>query len=154
MAVPEAISFKEESEETKSDVRTGPGRYQVVRPGLSCRSTAIGERSSFRTGLSRGRGNAWDAHKDLKKNHGELAAQTDKPIAGLLRDLKQRGLLDETIVVWATEFGRTPGAEARTGAIIIRLDSRSGWPVEVSRAVLFMGRQMRSASMPSRTATM
>ena len=62
-----------------------------------------------------GAGNAWDAHKDLKKNHGELSAKVDKPIAGLLRDLKQRGLLDETIVVLATEFGRTPGAENSNG---------------------------------------
>ena len=62
-----------------------------------------------------GAGNAWDAHKDLKKNHSDLATKVDKPIAGLLRDLKQRGLLDETIVVWATEFGRTPGAENSNG---------------------------------------
>ena len=60
-------------------------------------------------------GNAWDAHKDLQKNHSGLSAKVDKPMAGLLRDLKQRGLLDETIVVWATEFGRTPGAEGGNG---------------------------------------
>ena len=55
--------------------------------------------------------NGWDAHNDLKKTHGELCAQVDKPISGLLKDLKQRGLLDETLVVWATEFGRTPGGQ-------------------------------------------
>jgi uncharacterized protein (DUF1501 family) len=44
-----------------------------------------------------------------------LCAQVDKPIAGLLQDLKQRGLLDETVVVWATEFGRTPGVEGEKG---------------------------------------
>jgi hypothetical protein len=58
-----------------------------------------------------GGGGAWDAHSDIQKNHGNLAAQVDLPIAGLLRDLKQRGLLDETLVVWGTEFGRSPGAE-------------------------------------------
>ena len=59
--------------------------------------------------------NLWDAHTDLKKTHSELCAQVDKPIAGLLKDLKQRGLLEETLVVWATEFGRTPGVEGTRG---------------------------------------
>src|SRR5438132_7968576 len=58
-----------------------------------------------------GGGGAWDAHSEIKSNHGNLAAQIDQPIGGLLKDLKQRGLLDETIVVWGTEFGRTPGAQ-------------------------------------------
>jgi uncharacterized protein (DUF1501 family) len=58
-----------------------------------------------------GAGNVWDAHKDLKKNHTDLSAKVDKPLAGVVRDLKQRGLLEETLVVWATEFGRSPGAE-------------------------------------------
>ena len=60
-------------------------------------------------------GNAWDAHKDLKKTHAEQAAKVDKPIAGLMKDLKQRGMLDDTLVVWATEFGRTPGGEGANG---------------------------------------
>ncbi|MDB4609832.1 DUF1501 domain-containing protein, partial [Verrucomicrobia bacterium] len=58
---------------------------------------------------------AWDAHSGLKKNHEKLSAQVDKPIAGLLKDLKQRGLLNETIVVFATEFGRTPGSQSNDG---------------------------------------
>ena len=58
-----------------------------------------------------GGGGAWDAHGDIKNNHTKLSKEVDQPIAGLLRDLKQRGLLDETIVVFGTEFGRTPGAE-------------------------------------------
>lgn len=57
----------------------------------------------------------WDAHSELKKTHGELCASVDKPIAGLLKDLKQRGLLEETVVVWASEFGRTPGIEGDRG---------------------------------------
>ncbi len=57
----------------------------------------------------------WDGHSNLKKTHGELAGQVDQPIAGLLKDLKQRGLLDDTLVVFATEFGRTPGAEGTNG---------------------------------------
>jgi uncharacterized protein (DUF1501 family) len=58
-----------------------------------------------------GGGGAWDAHGDIKNNHTELAAQVDLPIGGLLKDLKRRGLMDEVVVVWGTEFGRTPGAQ-------------------------------------------
>src|SRR5258705_6770103 len=47
----------------------------------------------------------------MKGNHGKVAQQVDRPIAGLIKGLKQRGLLDDTMVVWGTEFGRTPGAE-------------------------------------------
>ena len=57
----------------------------------------------------------WDAHGDLVKNHELHAGNTDKPIAGLLKDLKQRGLLDETLVVWGGEFGRQPTAEYKEG---------------------------------------
>ena len=60
-------------------------------------------------------GNRWDAHQGLKKSYNGLCRNVDKPIVGLLRDLKQRGLLDETLVVWATEFARTPGAEGASG---------------------------------------
>ena len=55
----------------------------------------------------------WDAHKDIEENHLRMAAQTDKPVAGLLRDLKRRGLLDSTLILWGGEFGRSP--EAQTG---------------------------------------
>jgi len=57
----------------------------------------------------------WDAHGDLKKNHDYHAGRTDLPIAALLKDLKQRGLLDETLVVWGGEFGRQPTAEYAEG---------------------------------------
>ena len=50
----------------------------------------------------------WDAHGNLKSNHTDMCAQTDVPIAGLLTDLKRRGLLESTLVVWGGEFGRTP----------------------------------------------
>lgn len=58
-----------------------------------------------------GGGGAWDAHGGIKANHSQLAAQVDLPVAGLLRDLKRRGMLEDTIVVFGTEFGRTPGAQ-------------------------------------------
>ncbi len=57
----------------------------------------------------------WDAHGDLVKNHSFHAGRTDRPIAGLLTDLKRRGLLDQTLVVWGGEFGRQPTAEYAKG---------------------------------------
>ncbi len=57
----------------------------------------------------------WDAHTDMAANHGKHAPATDKPIAGLLKDLKQRGLLDSTLVIWGGEFGRQPTAEYAKG---------------------------------------
>ena len=57
----------------------------------------------------------WDQHGDLKKGHEKNALDTDQAIAGLIKDLKQRGLLDETLVVWAGEFGRTPHSAGRDG---------------------------------------
>ncbi len=62
-----------------------------------------------------GGGGSWDSHTKLKANHSRLCKSVDQPIAALIQDLKQRGMLDETLVVWATEFGRTPGAERSDG---------------------------------------
>lgn len=55
----------------------------------------------------------WDSHRDLKKLHARSCGRVDRPIAGLLKDLKQRGMWDDTLVVFCTEFGRTPGVEVR-----------------------------------------
>ena len=57
----------------------------------------------------------WDAHNDMVSNHTKHAGRTDKPIAGLIKDLKRRGLLDETLIVWGGEFGRQPTAEYAKG---------------------------------------
>jgi hypothetical protein len=59
--------------------------------------------------------NGWDAHNDVAKNHGDYCQRTDKPVAGLLRDLRQRGLLEDTLVIWGGEFGRMPMSEQGTG---------------------------------------
>jgi len=67
----------------------------------------------------------WDAHGGLVKNHGDNARAVDQPIAGLLADLKQRGLLESTLVIWAGEFGRTPFAQGSDGRDI-RLTDVSG----------------------------
>jgi len=57
----------------------------------------------------------WDAHADIEENHLRKAAETDKPVAGLLKDLKRRGLLESTLVLWGGEFGRSPEAESGKG---------------------------------------
>ena len=65
--------------------------------------------------LYSGSGSAWDSHNQLEPNHSRLCRSVDKPIAGLLADLKSRGLLDETLVIWGGEFGRTPMSEQSGG---------------------------------------
>ncbi|MFO0426683.1 MAG: DUF1501 domain-containing protein [Planctomyces sp.] len=57
----------------------------------------------------------WDQHSELKEEHTRLAGEVDKPIAGLLKDLKQRGLLEDTLLIWGAEFGRTPTAQGTNG---------------------------------------
>lgn len=65
--------------------------------------------------LFSGTGSGWDAHSGIESNHTKYCGSVDKPIAGLLTDLRQRGLLDQTLVVWGGEFGRTPMSEKGTG---------------------------------------
>ena len=59
--------------------------------------------------------NGWDAHSDVAENHGKMCAATDTPVAALLHDLKQRGLWDDTLVIWGGEFGRMPMSEQGKG---------------------------------------
>jgi uncharacterized protein (DUF1501 family) len=63
-----------------------------------------------------GSGSGWDAHSDLASNHDKWCRASDKPVAGLLADLKSRGMLKDTLVVWGGEFGRTPFAQIGAGA--------------------------------------
>jgi uncharacterized protein (DUF1501 family) len=65
--------------------------------------------------LYHGTGSKWDAHSGIEANHSQMCKQMDLPVAGLLKDLKQRGLLDETLVIWGGEFGRTPMSEQGNG---------------------------------------
>ena len=58
-----------------------------------------------------GAGQPWDSHNEIAKNHGNLGKECDQPIGAFLKDLKQRGMLDDTLVIWGGEFGRTPAVE-------------------------------------------
>ncbi|MCA9170218.1 MAG: DUF1501 domain-containing protein [Planctomycetales bacterium] len=115
-AVPRVIDFSDETEATQR--MYGLDR-DVTRP---FGSQLLAARRFVEQGIrfiqimhGDGAAGAWDAHSNLLDNHKGLTAQVDLPIAGLLQDLKQRGLLDETIVVFATEFGRTPGSQGTGG---------------------------------------
>jgi hypothetical protein len=111
-AVPETLQLEKETEATR---RLYGLDEPVTRPfGELC----LAARRLVQRGVrfvqvfhGGGGGGAWDAHAGIKQNHGTLSAQVDRPIAGLLQDLKRTGLLDETVVVWGTEFGRSPGAQ-------------------------------------------
>jgi hypothetical protein len=111
-AVPETLGLERETDETHKlygldDKATKPfGQLCLTARRLVERGVRFVQ--VFHGG---GGGGAWDAHAGIKKNHTNLAQQVDLPIAGLLKDLKRRGLLEETIVVFGTEFGRSPGAQ-------------------------------------------
>jgi hypothetical protein len=115
-SLPELLNFKDETEETKA-------LYGLDRPETRdfamqlLASRRLVERGVRFVQIQHGAGGAgvWDAHGGLRANHSKNCAAVDKPIAGLLKDLKRRGLLDETIVVFATEFGRTPGTQGSDG---------------------------------------
>jgi len=116
-AAPEATDLHHEPEHIKelyglNDKRTEPFGRQCL---LARRLVERGVR--FIQIYSGGAHNdsTWDAHTDLVANHTLHAGETDKPIAGLLKDLRQRGLLDSTLIVWGGEFGRQPTAEYEVG---------------------------------------
>ena len=123
-AVPELCEIKGETDSTKklygldsSDTQKASYAKQcllarrLVERGvrfveLSCLTEKLG---------AGGAANPWDQHGVLQKGHSAMAHQVDQPIAGLLQDLKVRGLLDETLVIWAGEFGRTPFSQGSDG---------------------------------------
>ncbi len=88
------------------------------RLGLAECACSRGDWSSEACGfvqLYSGAGSRWDAHANIEKNHTTLCRAVDQPIAGLLTDLKARGLLDSTLIIWGGEFGRTPMSEKGDG---------------------------------------
>ncbi len=114
---PEAVELENESEATKA--MYGLDHAQTRTFGRKClMARRLVERGVRFIQVYSGGGHDddnWDAHGDLVKNHTYHAGRTDRPIAALLKDLKQRGLLDETLVVWGGEFGRQPTAEYEEG---------------------------------------
>jgi hypothetical protein len=111
---PEAVDVARETAATRR--LYGLDRPETAEFGLRCLlARRLVERGVRFVQVYCGDSAGWDAHSDIVGNHGRLCAQSDLPIAGLLRDLKARGLFDETLVVWGGEFGRTPMTEGSNG---------------------------------------
>ena len=109
---PEAVDLSTESELTRK--LYGLDEPMTAKFGSNClMARRLIERGVRFVELYCGSGVGWDAHKDIEGNHTKWCHVSDKPIAGLLTDLKVRGLLDETLIVWGGEFGRTPFYEDR-----------------------------------------
>lgn len=115
-AVPNVIDFSAETEATKNlygfdQKETRPFGEQL----LAARRFVENGVRFIQIQHGAGAAGAWDQHSGLKAKHAQLAMQVDRPVSGLIRDLMQRGLFDETLVVFATEFGRTPGSQGSDG---------------------------------------
>ena len=113
-AGPEAVDLTKETEATKK--LYGMDDESTSKFGTNCLlARRLVERGVRFVELYSGSGSGWDAHNDIEGNHSRMCKSSDKPIAGLLADLKARGLLEDTLVVWGGEFGRTPFNEKGDG---------------------------------------
>ena len=113
-AAPEAVDISKESAATKA--LYGLDNPKTERFGTNCLlARRLVERGVPFVQLYCGTGSQWDAHADIEGNHAKMCSISDKPVAGLLADLKARGLLDSTLVIWGGEFGRTPMTEGTNG---------------------------------------
>src|SRR5713226_2524093 len=114
---PEAVDLTKESEAIKKQY--GVDQKPTADFGTRCLlARRLVERGVRFVQLYSGGGPVsiqWDAHKDLVANHEKMCGLTDQPVAALLKDLKQRGLLDSTLVVWGSEFGRLPMSQSGNG---------------------------------------
>ncbi len=111
---PEAVNFAEETQETLDLYGIDKKETEVF--GRNCLlARRLVERGVRFVQLYHGAGSRWDAHTKIESNHSGLCKGSDQPVAGLIRDLKQRGLLDSTLVIWGGEFGRTPMSEKGDG---------------------------------------
>ena len=111
------LAYRMQTEATDAfDISHEPEHVRrMYGEGVHARQTLIARRLVERgvrfVQLWHGDGQPWDNHDDIEENHRKLAGQCDRAIGALLKDLKQRGLLDETLVIWGGEFGRTPTVE-------------------------------------------
>jgi uncharacterized protein (DUF1501 family) len=113
-ATPAAVDLADETAETKA--LYGLDDKDTARNGRNCLlARRLVERGVRFVQLYMGSGSKWDAHSNVEGNHTRHCRESDKPIAGLLKDLKRRGMLDSTLVIWGGEFGRTPMSESGNG---------------------------------------
>ena len=123
-AVPELVALSGESEATQKlyglddphPQKAAYARQCLLARRLVERGVRFVELSCVNEKIGGGNApNPWDQHGELQKGHAAMAYQVDQPIAAVLTDLRQRGLLDETLVIWAGEFGRTPFSQGTNG---------------------------------------
>ncbi len=113
-AAPEVVDLSQETQRTKEEY--GLNRKDCVEFAHRCLlARRLLERGVRFVQVYCGAGSHWDAHSNLEANHTRMCARADQPTAALLRDLKRRGLLERTLVIWGGEFGRTPMAEGTDG---------------------------------------
>ena len=115
-AIPEVVDFSRESRETQALYGLNQAHCRSFGMQLLAARRFVERGVRFiQIQMGGGGAGAWDAHGGLQANHSRNARAVDQPIGGLLQDLERRGLLDETLVVFATEFGRTPGSQGSNG---------------------------------------
>ena len=113
-AAPEAFDWRNESESVKSGYYGLDGKMSDF--GMSCLlARRLVERGVRVVQVYYGDNQPWDTHSENDSGHRKLCAKSDRPIAALLGDLKQRGLLEDTLVMWGGEFGRTPASQGSNG---------------------------------------
>jgi len=121
---PELVDLSKETQTTQSDY--GIGGKDTDRNGRACLlARRLSEAGVRFVQVTMG---GWDHHGDIRGNLPRLCAQTDQPVAALVRDLKQRGLLEDTLVVWCGEFGRTPWSQDLSGTAPIDTHGREHQP--------------------------
>lgn len=117
VSIPEAVNFNDETQETQKLYG-----FEDPKIGATARNYLLARRliergvrfvQVFNGGALGSPRINWDAHEDVRANHAEQGFHLDQPCAALLKDLKQRGLLKDTLVIWSSEFGRTPFTEAK-----------------------------------------
>ena len=152
-SAPEAVDLSSETVETKK--LYGLDDPRTERFGRRClMARRLVERGVRFVQVYSGGGHNdenWDAHGDVNKNHELHCGETDRPMAALLEDLKSRGLLDETLVVWTGEFGRTPTGQNNKGRDHSPAGSRPGWPAQASRGARPTAPPTNSVTRRSRT---
>jgi hypothetical protein len=114
VAAPDLVDLSQETEDTQR--LYGIGERDTDEFGTRCLlARRLVERGVRFVQLYSGDTGGWDAHTNVEKNHDQCCRRTDRPIAGLLKDLKRRGLWDDTLVIWGGEFGRMPMSEQGKG---------------------------------------
>ena len=137
-AVPETVSFNDETAATRRLYGLDQESTKIAGERLLAARRLIEQGVRFVQVFPSAYG-TWDSHQKLKENHSKLCASVDQPVAALLRDLKQRGLFEETLVVFCTEFGRTPGLERRGGGVDGRDHHPNGFTIWLAGAGLKRG---------------